>query len=135
MILYLVWVAGQEESIRVADVGEESVKLWRVQILFKELEEDVVSIGASTNKSLDVMGGSGFGASLKSQLAEVGSKQQTQLGEHHQDSDDDHHEEPDPDYQVDLLVDDVDGKITHSWGVLHLSAVTKEGHLAHYNWK
>ena len=85
-----------------------------VQILVKELEEDVVSIGEAADKSLDVMGGSGLGAPLKSQLAEVGSKQQTQLGEHHQDSDDNHHEEPDPDDQIDLLVDDVDGKITHS---------------------
>ena len=107
-------MAGQKESIRVADVGEESVKLCRVQVLGQELEEDVVSIGAAADQSLDMMGGSGLGAPLKSQHTEVGSQEKAQLGEHHQDSDDDHQEEPDPDDQVDLLIDDVDREVAHS---------------------
>ena len=75
----------------------------------------------------------GLGHPLERHLAEVGDQHEAELGEEDQDAGDDHEDVPDPDEQVDLLVDDVDGKITDSGCVLYLSAVTKEGHFTHYN--
>ena len=58
--------------------------------------------------------GLGLDGLMEKDVAEVGSHEEAQLAKHHQDSGDDHHEEPNPDDQVNLLVDDVDGKITNS---------------------
>ena len=56
----------------------------------------------------------GLGHPLELHLAKVGNQHEAELGEEDQDAGDDHEDVPDPDEQVDLLVDDVDGKIAHS---------------------
>ena len=56
----------------------------------------------------------GLGHPLERHLAEVGDQQEAEPGEEDLDAGDDHEDVPDPDEQVDLLVDDVDGKIAHS---------------------
>ena len=107
-------VAREEEAVGVADVGEQRVKLRGIQVLGEELEEDVVTVGTAADEPLDLVTRGGLGHPLERHLAKVGNQEEAELAEEDQDAGDDHEDVPYPDEQVDLLVDDVDGKIAQS---------------------
>ena len=59
--------------------------------------------------------------SLDDELAKIRSDEDHDLTNDVEDCDDDHEEVPDPDDQVDLLVEDVDGQVTHPVHILDIS--------------
>ena len=48
-------VAGKEEAVGVANVGDKRVKLRGIKVLGEELEEDVVTVGTAADEPLELV--------------------------------------------------------------------------------
>ena len=105
----MFWQCQSVIKFRVTKVRKERFELTGIYIVGQNLEKDKISVGATSHQSPDLVKWNIVRVFLKRQLTKVGSYEEGELVEKRDNGHDDHEEIPDPDYEIDLLVENVNG--------------------------